>query len=451
MAFRTLVWGVFLVLLGGLVLRLHTRWANETMALRRELSAYEEVRQKILDSYVGEVDRRELLFGALQGMSGRLDAHSEFWTPKRREEERSSTTGHFGGLGIEIARDPRKGLIVLRPLPNSPAAKAGLLPEDGILEIDGQATGEISVDRARELIRGQPGSIVKLKVLRAGQDEPLALEIERAEIKIDSVQEATILAPPETASARIPADAPKIGYVLVAKFQDETSRDLDRALAKLSAEGMQGLILDLRGNHGGLLDEAVSVCDLLLKGKGRSILTVRGRDPETHATREEKYQSSGLSPHPEWPMALLVDGGSASASEIVAGCLKDSKRAVLVGEKTYGKGSVQTILPIPLQDWGEAALKLTTGKFYSPSDSIIDGKGVTPDHLVPFTQAQQIGLQRERYRRQVLRDAEKGGGIPAGFFNPPQGEGGKAVEPFYDLQLERAVEAVIELIRRRGG
>lgn len=450
MAFRTLSWGILLVLLGGLVLRLHTRWAKETMLLQRELSAYEAVRQKILDGYVGEVDKRKLLFGALEGMSGNLDAHSEFWTPKRREEEKSTTTGLFGGLGIEIAKDPRKGLMVLRPLPNSPAAKAGLLPEDSILEIDGQATDEISIDRARELIRGRPGSIIKLKVLRAGQEEPLAMDIKRAEIKIDSVQETTILTPPEASSARIPADAPKIGYVLVAKFQDETSRDLDKALAKLSADGIQGLILDLRGNHGGLLDEAVSVCDLLLKKQGISILTVRGRDPETYAPREEKYESSGRSPHPEWPMALLLDGGSASASEIVAGCLKDQKRAVLVGEKTYGKGSVQSIMPIPLEDWGEAALKLTTGRFFSPSGAVIDGKGVTPEHIVPLTQAQQVGLQRERYRRQVVRDAKNGGGFPPDFFRSPKGEGGKPVEPFYDIQLEKAIEVVIEQIRKRG-
>jgi carboxyl-terminal processing protease len=149
-------------------------------------------------------------------------------------------------------------------------------------------------------------------------------------------------------------------------------------------------------------------------------------------------------------MALLLDGGSASASEIVAGCLKDHKRAVLVGVKTYGKGSVQSIMPIPLEDWGEAALKLTTGRFFSPSGAVIDGKGVTPEHIVPLTQAQQTGLQRERYRRQVVRDAENGGGFPPGFFRSPKGEGGKPVEPFYDIQLEKAIEVVIEQIRKRG-
>jgi carboxyl-terminal processing protease len=420
------------------------------MALRRELSAYEEVRQKILDSYVGEVSNRELLFGALEGMAGNLDAHSEFWTPKRRDEEKSTTTGLFGGLGIEIAKDPRKGLIVLRPLPNSPASKAGLLPEDCLVEIDGVASSDVSIDRARELIRGQPGSIVKLKIRREGNEDLLSLNVERAEIKIDSVQEVTMLASPEASGARIPDGTPKIGYVLVAKFQEDTSRDLDRALTKLEADGLQGMILDLRGNHGGLLDEAVSMCDLLLSTKGLLILTVRGRDPDTHHPREEKYESSGISTHPEWPMALLVDSGSASASEIVAGCLKDRKRAVLVGEKTYGKGSVQSILPIPLQDWGEAALKLTTGKFYSPSDSVIDGKGVLPDHIIPLNPAQQIGLQRERYRRQVLRDAGNGGGIPPGFFTQPKTEGGKPVEPFHDTQLEKAVEVVTELIRKSG-
>jgi len=446
MNLRTLVWALWLVLLGGLALRLHDSFAHDTTALRRELSAYEEVRQKIAENYVGEANSRDLLFGALEGMSRSLDAHSEFWTPKRRKDERSVTTGLFGGLGVEISRDPKKGLIVLRPLPGSPAAKAGLMPGDRIVEIDGTETLEIDVDRAKDLIRGQPGTIVRLGVHRQGHEESLFFDVERAEIKIDSVQDVLILESPSGAGARIPTGTPKIGYVFIVKFQEATAADLDKALQKLQAEGMQGFILDLRGNHGGLLDEALAVCELFVKDG--LILTVRGRNGQSGTHKDEEFLSNGVSHKGEFPMALLVDGGSASASEIVAGCLKDRGRAVLVGEKTYGKGSVQTILPIPLQDWGEAALKLTTGRFHSPSGAVIDGKGVTPQHIVPLDQAQHIALQRERYRRQVLRDAQNGGGIPPGFDR--QGDGDPS-EPFHDVQLEKAVELLTKEITKRGG
>jgi carboxyl-terminal processing protease len=451
MSSRSLLWIVVAVFVGAVVLRLvgGIRQREETSLLRREEAVYEDVRKTILDKYVDKVDERNLFYGSLEGMASTLDPHSTFWPPKKRKAERSSTSGHFGGLGVEITVDEKHGLTILRPLPNSPAAKAGLVPEDRIVKIDGQPTTDMSTDEASDMIRGEPGSKVHLTIERPGRAEPLEVDIVRAEIKTESVQEALLLVPPESAMARVPADAPKLGYILLAKFQEDSCADLQKALAELEAQGLEGCILDLRGNPGGLLESAVDISSLFLRdGK---VVTIRGRAWENGTANEEIKPVRTSLPHKDYPLALIVDGRSASASEIVAGCLKDRGRAVLVGERTYGKGSVQTIIPIELADWGEGALKLTTARFYTPSDKVINGKGVEPDFAVPLTSEQLIALQRERYRRQVTRDAASGGGIPKEFARPGEAPAKAAAEPFHDLQLEKAIVVLSQTLTEGKG
>jgi carboxyl-terminal processing protease len=453
---RGLLWIVVAAFAAALSLRLAggARKRDEVALLRREQAVFEQVQNTIVEKYVDPVDRQSLFYGSLEGMASSLDSHSSFWPPKKRKAERSSTTGRFGGLGVEIAADEKRGLVILRPLPNTPAAKAGLMPEDRIVKIDGQPAAELSTDDASDLIRGEPGTNIHLTILRPGRAEPLDFDIVRAEIPLQSVQEVLLLAPPESAAARVPPGAPKLGYILLSKFQDNTAADLENALDGLEAQGLEGLVLDLRGNPGGVLDAAIDVCSLFLtEGK---VLTIRGRDPDTGKTTEEVKEVRSSLPHKTCPLVLLVDSRSASASEIVAGCLKDRGRAVLVGDKTYGKGSVQTIIPVDLGDWGEAALKLTTARFYTPSDKVINDKGIEPQHVLTFTTEQLIALQRERYRRQVTRDAANGGGIPKQFTRSdltPEGQpkAAKPAEPFHDLQLEKAIEVLTRQLREGKG
>jgi len=455
---RGLLWIVVVAFAGALFVRLvgSAGQRDEVALLRREQAVFEQVQNTIVEKYVDKVDRQNLFYGSLEGMTASLDSHSSFWPPKKRKAERSSTTGHFGGLGVEIAADEKRGLVILRPLPNSPAAKAGLMPEDRIVKIDGQPAAEMSTDDASDLIRGEPGTKIHLTIQRPGRGEPLEVDLVRAEIKVESVQEVLLLTPPESAAARVPPGAPKLGYILLSKFQEDTAADLEKALDGLEAQGLEALILDLRGNPGGLLDVAIEVCSLFLaEGK---VVTIRGRDPDTGKATEEVKEVRPSLPHKTYPLALLVDSRSASASEIVAGCLKDRGRAVLVGEKTYGKGSVQTIIPVDLGDWGEAALKLTTARFYTPLDKVINGKGVEPQHVIPLTTEQLISLQRERYRRQVTRDAANGGGIPKEFTQSdetpgPEGQpkAARPAEPFHDLQLEKAIEMLAQRLKEGKG
>ena len=455
MSLRTLVWLVSFAFACALTLRLYGLVRqDQTASLRREQSVYEQLRDTITESYVEPVNERELFFGALEGMAATLDPHSAFWPPKKREAERANTTGHLGGIGIEIRLDARKNLILPRVLPGYPAFKAGLWPGDRLLAIEGQPTAGMSLDQASQLIRGEPGTKVRLSVARVGHEQELNFEIVRAVIKIESVPEALILTPPESAAARVPAGAPHIGYVLLARFQEDTAADLDKALASLEAQGMEALVLDLRQNPGGLLEVALEVCDMFLSDG--TIVQVRERAAEGPGRRQQSYQARPQHADRTCPMAVLVDGDSASASEILAGCFKDLRRAVIVGDKTHGKGSVQTIIPVTLDDWGEAALKLTTARFFTPSGSVIDGNGVQPEVAAAFTPAQVLRLVQERYRRQCERDAAQGVPWPpertvgngAGNAEPSGPDASQPPQPFHDLQLEKAIEALTARLRQ---
>lgn len=306
--------------------------------------------------YVDDVKPKELIYSAIEGMINALDRHSQFLRPDEYEEMRVETKGQFGGLGVEIGI--KEGLLtVIAPIDGTPADVAGLQPGDRIVKIDGQFTRGISLHEAVQKLRGRPGSRVVLTILREPEDEITDVILTRAVVKIQSIKEARFV-------------EGKIGYVRITEFQENTAQDLETALATLERDGMEALILDLRRNPGGLLDSAVAVAEKFLP-KGKKVVFTRGR----HEDQNLEFSAQAASPHLGYPMVVLVDNGSASASEIVAGALQDHKRAILLGVKTFGKGSVQTV--IPLKDG--SAVRVTTSKYYTPSGRSIHGEGIIPD------------------------------------------------------------------------
>lgn len=428
MTARTLCWLVLFTILGAAALRLQNVIApGSTDALYHEQAVYQQLRGLIHERYVTEVqesEERKLFFGAMDGMANSLDAHSRFFAPDDYSSFKTDTTGELEGVGIEIDYTEARGLYVVTPIQDAPAWRSGILPGDRIIKIDGRATKELKHEEAMRMVRGKPGTSVVLTVLHEGDKDPVDITLTRAVVEIKSVQVAELLG-----KEWVPEGGPRIGYVEVIKFQQRTAQDLDAALKKLEADGMQALILDLRLNNGGLLRSAQEVGDLFLKDG--PIVTVITREK-----KEQVYNAGEEGTHPECPLVVLIDSQSASASEIVAGALKDRKRAVLVGDKSYGKFSVQEVIPVQLGKWGEAALKLTIAKYKTPLGACLDGQGIEPDHLVPFSAEQQRGLKLER-RRRHLRDNNPRGGTP---IKLPQDD---KQEPFVDKQLKKAVEVLL--------
>jgi carboxyl-terminal processing protease len=335
--------------------------------------AYMAIREK----YVENVEPKALIEGAIQGMFTKLDPHSQWMPADDYQQLEKETEGEFSGIGIHIILDKNRILTVIAPIPGTPAAKAGMLPWDRIIEIDGQSTENITLIEAVKKLTGPNGTKVKLGIYREGVPEKLNFEIERAQIKIESVYNTEF-------------KDDDIGYVRLAKFSKETSDDLRKALDKFNRDGVKGIILDLRFNTGGLLKEAIDVSDLFL-AKGLPIVIIRQRGGE-----EMKYFSEN-EPIANQPMVVLVNRGSASASEILAGALKDHRRGYILaskGERTFGKGSVQTIEELTHSLDRDAngnprrsAVRITTAKFFTPNGTRIEAVkddpkqpgGVAPD------------------------------------------------------------------------
>jgi len=312
----------------------------------------------IQSEYVEEVDPRRLIYGALKGMVESLDRHSQFLDPEAFSEMQVETKGEFGGVGLEITLSRDGVLTVVAPMDDTPAAKAGLRPQDRIVKIDGESTRGISLHEAVVKLRGRPGSRLALTILREDESRMFEATLTRAVIQIRSIKEAR-------------PEADGIGYVRVSEFQDHTARDLERSLEGLEKSvPLQGLILDLRNNPGGLLDVAVDVAGLFLPS-GSPVLSTRGRLEK----QSQQFVSKSDHPRLDFPMVVLINEGSASASEIVAGALRDGGRAILMGAKSFGKGSVQTV--VPLRDG--SAVRLTTSIYYTPAGQAIHGKGLEPD------------------------------------------------------------------------
>ncbi|MBI3752490.1 MAG: S41 family peptidase [Deltaproteobacteria bacterium] len=327
--------------------------------------AYENIRiftdalSIVQDNYVEEVDPKNLIYGAVKGMLQGLDPHSSFMTPEEYKEMQVETKGSFGGIGIEIGI--RDGMLtVVAPIEDTPAFKAGIKAGDRIVKIGDKYTKDMSINDAVKLMRGPKGAKVSIWILREGWKDPQEFAITRDIIAVKSVKYKAL--------------EDGFGYIRISQFQEKTAGDLEDALNKLgSSEGkLKGLILDLRNNPGGLLQQAVEVSDKFLDSG--LIVYTKGRAPG----QDMRFEAREEGTQPNYPMIVMVNGGSASASEIVAGALQDHKRAVILGTQTFGKGSVQTI--IPLSDG--SAIRLTTSQYYTPSGRSIQAKGIEPDIII---------------------------------------------------------------------
>lgn len=322
-----------------------------------ELRVFAEVMERIRGAYIDEVDDKQLLESAIRGMLYELDPHSNYLTPDEFDDLQVTTSGEFGGLGIEVTLE--NGFVkVVSPIDDTPASKAGINAGDLILKINQTFVKGLSLDEAIELLRGKIGSEVELSILAAGDQKPRNVTLKRDRILIRSVRHEVL--------------EPGYGYLRVTQFQSQSGRDTEKAVKKLLANGdLHGLVLDLRNNPGGVLSAAVQISDLFLNDG--LIVYTQGRDEDsrTNYAATQGDLLNGL------PIVVLVNAGSASASEIVAGALQDQERAIIVGQRTFGKGSVQTILP--LHD--NRALKLTTARYYTPNGRTIQAEGIIPDIL----------------------------------------------------------------------
>ena len=339
--------------------------------LYKQVEIFSNALAIIQKEYVTDTKTKDLIYGALKGMLASLDAHSQFMDPETYEELKVTTQGKFGGLGIEITI--KDGLLtVITPIQDTPAWKAGIKANDHIVKINDSLTREMSLTDAVKKMRGKPGEAVNLTILRDTEKKLLDFKITRAMIKITDIKYVRIL-------------ENGIGYIRLSEFRENTFLELNNALGILSKQGMKALIIDLRNNPGGLLDVAVKVTGKFLE-PNKLIAYTEGRqkDQDLKFFSEAKNTNLGL------PLAVLINEGSASGSEIVAGALQDYKRAIIIGKKSFGKGSVQTV--IPLGDG--AALRLTTSHYFTPSGKIIQGKGVTPDILVEENKS--LNIQTEQ-------------------------------------------------------
>lgn len=326
------------------------------------LKIFTDVLSIVQSDYAENVDSKKLVYSAVKGMVKDLDPHSSFMTPEEYSEMQVDTKGVFGGIGIEIGM--KEGMLtVIAPIDDTPASHAGLLAGDKIVKIGDKYTKDMTITEAVGLMRGPVGTSVTISIMRESFDVPKSFTFVRATIKVKSVKYKSL--------------SDGLGYVKITQFQENTSSELDKALKEIKPkEGeLRGLVLDLRNNPGGLLQEAVGVSRLFVNSG--LIVYTKGRG----GSQDMTFKADGSRVQPDYPIIVLVNGGSASASEIVAGALQDHKRAVILGTLTFGKGSVQTI--VPLSDG--SAVRLTTSKYYTPSGRSIQAKGIEPDIVVGET------------------------------------------------------------------
>lgn len=360
---------------------------DEKRSAYQYISLFTHVLEQIRANYVEpeQTSYKDLIYKALHGMLRGLDPHSEFMEPEEYKDMRDDTSGQFGGLGIVISI--RDGILtIVAPMEDTPGYRAGLMAGDRIIEIEGESTEGISLPDAVHKLRGEPGTQVTIRIFRPRTQEIKEVTITRAKIKVPSIKDV-----------RMVEDG--IGYLRITQFNQPVGAALDRALDELREQGLKALIIDLRNNPGGLLSSAVQVSQRFLP-RGALIVTTEGRNNRVLQT----FRSRGLRHLVDLPLAVLINGGSASASEIVAGALKDHRRAVLVGEKSFGKGSVQTVIPLS----EGSAIRLTTAHYYTPSHRRIQDRGIEPDIVVPVSaeEWQRLQLQRTRPKDERLPESE---------------------------------------------
>ena len=351
---------------------------NETY---KQLSLFGDVFQRVQEQYVEEVKDKELIEAAISGMLQSLDPHSSYLSADDYSEMQVKTKGTFGGLGIEITLE-NNVVKVVSPIDDTPAHKAGMLPGDLIIGIEGKSIRGLPLNKAVEKLRGPVGSKVKITVLRKDTD-PFELEITRAIIKIRSVKFNIIN---------------NVGYIRLSTFSETTTSSMLEAIEKIKAKTgrkFQGLILDLRNNPGGLLNQSISVSDAFLENG--EIVSTKGRNKDD-SSRTFAQPGDVIS---NYPLIVLINSGSASASEIVAGALKDHGRAIILGTRSFGKGSVQSIVPIP----GNGAIRLTTSRYYTPSGTSIQAKGIEPDIIVESGFTEEKKNNQTNVREENLKGA----------------------------------------------
>ncbi len=377
----------------------------------KEMKLFNDVLSQIETNYVEEKKVPELVEGAVIGMVKTLDPYSQYLTPAEAQIMKSETQGEFGGLGIKITvRD--KYLTIITPMPGTPAFRAGLLPEDKIIKIEGESTESITIMDAIKKLRGEPGTRVTITIARDAETKDVT--IERAKIKIESV--------PKKKSQMLENS---IGYIGITEFNEKTPDDFSKAYAELENSGMKALIVDLRNNPGGLLKSAVAVAEHFLE-KDQLIVYTTGRRKDTNFKFIAQKNT-----HKKIPLVLLINNGSASGSEIVAGAIKDLGKGILLGEKTFGKGSVQSLIDIS----GGSQLRLTTAKYYTPNGICIHEKGIVPDIEVKISREDKIKLMQQEEEIYGLSPEEKEK---------------KEKEKIKDAQLERAREILFAELKFSG-
>jgi carboxyl-terminal processing protease len=325
----------------------------------RELNLFGDVFERVRADYVEKPDDSKLVESAINGMLAGLDPHSSYMDPKSFRDMQVQTRGEFGGLGIEVTMED--GLVkVVAPIDDTPAAKAGVMANDIITQLDDENVQGLTLNQAVDKMRGPVNTKIKLTIMRKGSDKPIEVSIMRDVIRVKSVRSHN--------------EGDDVGYVRITQFNEQTTDGLKQAIndlnSQLGADKIKGYVVDLRNNPGGLLDQAISVSDTFLD-KGE-IVSTRGRNPE----ETQRFNARPGDMTKGKPVIVLINGGSASASEIVAGALQDHKRATLIGTRSFGKGSVQTIIPLGA---GNGALRLTTARYFTPSGRSIQAKGITPD------------------------------------------------------------------------
>ena len=336
-----------------------TKAQHEKDILLRQSGVFFNVLLLAKSDYVDEVSTKKLIEGAMNGMLRSLDPFSQFLTVQAYDDLKKDTQGEYDGLGVEIS--VKGGLLhVIAPLDGSPAEQAGIKAGDMIIKIDDSSTRDISLADAVKKMRGVSGTTAKLTILREGDNKVMDILVKRDKVKVKSIKEAKLL-------------AGNAGYIRISSFQERSAEDFEEALKDLESKGMSGLIVDLRNNAGGLLDSAIEVSEKFIP-EGKLIVSTKGRNPKKTA----EHLSRNPHPHKVYPLIVLVDKGSASGSEILAGAIQDHHLGTIVGTKTFGKGSVQSLIPL-----GDGtAVRMTTSKYYTPSGRTIHEIGVMPDVVI---------------------------------------------------------------------
>jgi carboxyl-terminal processing protease len=379
----------------------------------RQLSLFGDVFERLRAAYVEKPDDSKLIESAINGMLAGLDPHSSYMDSKSFRDLQVQTRGEFGGLGIEVTMED--GLIkVVAPIDDTPAAKAGIMANDIITHLDDEPAQGLTLNQAVEKMRGPENSKIKLKIMRKGQDKPVEVTITRARIQVRSVR------------SRLEGD--DVGFIRVTQFSEQTTGDLKKAISDLSTQAkLKGFVIDLRNNPGGLLDQAISVSDAFLE-KGE-IASTRGRNAEE--TQRFNARAGDLTKGK--PLIVLINGGSASASEIVAGALQDHRRATVIGTRSFGKGSVQTIISLGS---GNGALRLTTARYFTPSGRSIQAKGISPDIEVLQEVPEELKARTDTRGEASLRGHLKAQGdeqTGSQSYIPPDPKDDKALHTALDL------------------